>query len=172
MVEIEPLHAHCFFSVSKKGEFHQYLVYDYYDEEGCYAELLHKPREYRREMAKLAQNMQEELDKEIVKVNGERVYPRVMAIAMEHRGSRQLPYIAWIIKFKGKLKKGINIFENLSEEEIAQYDYEVVWCFPLRTKIINVEVKGECEVLNGPTIMIWARKGMKVGGLERIVFKL
>ena len=172
MPRVEPLHAQCIFTVSRRGEFHQHLIYDYYDEEGYYARLLHKPRQYKEEMLRLAAAMQEELNQETVRINGVLAYPKVLAVSMEHRGSKQLPYIIWIIKFKGPLKRGVNIFENISEEEIAEYDYEVIWSFPTKTKILDVEVRGEHEILQGPTLMIWARKGTRVGGLERITFKL
>lgn len=173
MERIKPLHAQCFFSVSRRGEFHQFLTYDYMDPDGYYAELVHAAEEqYEEEMSRLIANMQSFLDSEVVKVNGRRVRPRVLSISMEHRGVREVPCITWLIWFKGRAKGGVNVFENFSEQEVAEYDFEVAWLFPWRSKVLEVQVPTDYEVVGGRALFIWARKGDRVGGYEKIVFEL
>ncbi|MDI9619526.1 MAG: hypothetical protein QFX33_01690 [Candidatus Nezhaarchaeota archaeon] len=170
--EIIPVSASSFFSVSRKGEFCQYLAYDYYDPEGYYSNLLGKPRKCRAELKKLCVNMQYFLDQEEVKVNKMRVYPRVVTAYLGHRGFMDSPYIAWIIKFNGKFKKGLNLFENISEREKAEYNFEIVWQFPARSKIINAQVSSESQLVGRNVLFVWARRGEVVGGYERIEFML
>jgi len=170
---IKPLHAQCFFSVSRRGEFHQFLTYDYYDPRNYYAKLVYADeKKYLREMLRLMYGMQELLDTEVVKINGVRVRPRVLSVDMEHRGLREVPYITWLIWFKGRIKRGVNVFENVSEEEVAEYDYEVVWLFPKGAKVLEVHVPTDYEIVGDRALFIWARKGDKVGGLEKIVFEV
>ena len=98
MRKLKPLHAQCFFSVSRKGEFHQFLIYDYYDPHGYYAKLVYADeKKYLKEMLRLMYGMQKLLDAEIVKINGERVKPRVLSVNMEHRGLREVPYITCLL---------------------------------------------------------------------------
>ncbi len=173
MPRIEPVHAQGFFVVTRRGDVHQIVVYDYYDPEGYYAKLIHRPREYEEEMNRLAANMQEFLDSEEVVINGERVYPKVVAVSLEHRGFEDSPYITFIIHFKGRLRRGLNTYENKYEEGVAEYDYEAYWIFPPRTRIVEVDVRSEYEVLgSGNILLLWARRGDKVGGYEKIVFEL
>lgn len=143
------------------------------DPDGYYAELVHAAEEkYEEEMLKLIVNMQSALDSEVVKVNGKRVRPKVLSISMEHRGMREVPCITWVIWFKGRTKAGVNVFESLSEQEVAEYDFEVAWLFPWRSKVLEVQVLTDYEVVGDRTLFIWARKGDRVGGYERIVFEL
>ncbi|MCX8142305.1 MAG: hypothetical protein N3F04_06060 [Candidatus Nezhaarchaeota archaeon] len=171
-VSIIPTSASCYFSVSRDGEFNQFLVYDYYDPAGYYARLLHKPRKCKTEIRTLCLNMQSFLDQEEVKVNGVRVYPKVLTAYIGHRGFMDSPYVAWVIAFKGKLRKGLNVFENTTEQEKAEYDFEIVWQFPVRSSITNVKISTESQVVGKNTLIVWARKGELVGGYERIEFML
>lgn len=172
MDDVIPTSASCYFSVSRTGEFHQFLVYDYYDPKGCYARLLNKPKKCREELRRLCTNMQYFLDQEEVRVNGVRVYPRVVTAYISHRGFMDTPYIAWIVTFKGKLRKGLNVFENTTEREVAEYDFEIVWQFPRRSRIVMVKISTESQVIAKRTLYVLARKGEVVGGYERIEFTL
>jgi len=169
---VKPASASCFFSVSRSGEFHQFLTYDYYDPGGYYAKLLEKPRKCREELHKLCLNMQSFLDEEEVRVNGVRAYPKVVTAYIGHRGFRDSPYVTWIIKFKGELRRGLNIFENRTEQEVAEYDFEITWQFPERSRITRVEISTESQVVGKNTLIVWARRGEIVGGYEKIEFVL
>lgn len=172
MEEVVPTSASCYFSVSRAGEFHQFLIYDYYDPRGYYAKLLSKPRKCREELRRLCMNMQYFLDQEEVRVNGVRVYPKVVTAYLGHRGFMDSPYVAWIVTFKGKLRRGLNTFENTTEREVAEYDFEIVWQFPVRSRIVKVEISTESQVIAKRTLYVWARKGDVVGGYEKIEFAL
>jgi len=170
--DIVPTSASCYFSVSRSGEFHQFLVYDYYDPRGYYAKLLDKPKKCKGELRRLCANMQSFLNQEEVRVNGMRVYPKVVTAYISHRGFMDSPYIAWVITFKGLLKRGLNVFENTSERERAEYDFEIIWQFPRRSKILGFQISTETQVVGRNTLYVTARKGEMVGGYERIEFVL
>ncbi len=173
MADVVPVHAQGFFTVSRRGEVYEILVFDYYDPDEYYARLIHRPLDYEREMARLAANMQEELDRERVIVNGRTVRPRVQVVGLEHRGSPDSPYLTFIIYFKAPLRRGLNVYENIYEESVAEYDYEVYWMFPPRARVVEVEMETEYEVLGrGNILLLWARRGDRVGGSEKIVFEL
>ncbi len=55
-------------------------------------------------------------------------------------------------------------------QEIAEYDIEVLYLFPKGTQIIEVDTPLEYEI-RGPILLVWARKGDKVGGYEAVHFK-
>lgn len=172
MDEVVPTSASCYFSVSRTGEFHQFLIYDYYDPKGYYAKLLNKPRRCREELRKLCASMQYFLDQEEVRVNGARVHPKVVTAYLSHRGFIDSPYVAWIVTFKGRLKRGLNVFENTTEREVAEYDFEILWQFPDRSRIVKVEISTESQVIAKRALYVWARRGDVVGGYERIEFVL
>ncbi len=170
--EVVPTSASCFFSVSRSGEFHQFLVYDYYDPRGYYAKLLDKPKKCKGELRRLCANMQSFLDQEEVKVNGLRVYPKVVTAYIGHRGFMDSTYIAWAITFRGPLRRGLNVFENTSERERAEYDFEILWQFPRRSEVVGFQISTEAQVVGRNTLYVTARRGEVVGGYERIEFVL
>ncbi len=171
--DIVPIHAQGFFCVHRRGLVNQIIIYDYYDPKGYYAKLIHRPLDYENEMKKLAANMQYFLDQEQVLINGEKVRPIVKSVSLDHRGFMEIAYITYVIEFKGRFKRGVNTYENIYEVEVAEYDYEVYWIFPPRTKIIEVEVAAEYEILgDGNILLFWVRKGDKLKGYEKIAFKL
>lgn len=170
---VKPIHAQGFFAVSLSGYVHQVVIYDYYDPDEYYARLIHRPLEYEEEMERLRAVMQEMLDEEKIVVNGVRVYPEVQAVSLEHRVDPRLPYITFLIEFNAPIKPGVNIYENSYEEEVVEYDYEVFWMFPPKTKVYEVITKTEYEILgDGNIVLLWARKGDKSGSYERIVFEI
>lgn len=172
MDEVLPLYAQTFISCSRSGEFNQILNYMYYDEHEYYASLVHKESEYKREMYTLWNNMQAFLDEEIVKINNNRVFPKVRYISLDFIGSKTLPMITWIISYKGKIDdKQQNVYECWSDEEIAEYDFESRWCFPLNTKIVEVETPLNFDIQRN-ILTAWGRRGDKVGGYEKILFRL
>jgi len=168
---IRPVHAICHFTVSRNGEFNQILIYDYYDPKGYYAKLLHKPKALRNNLLKITLNMQEFLNEEIVKINGEVAKPKVTNTQLIHRGFKDSPSIVFTIRFSGKLRRGVNVFENLSSEEEAPYDFETTWIFPLRSRVLETLLRGYVNTY-GNIVIIDVRKGEKVGGYEKIIFKI
>lgn len=169
--DVQPIHATCYFTVSRNGEFNQILIYDYYDPKGYYAKLLHRPKALRSDLLNITLNMQRFLDEETVKINEKVAKPKITNTQLIYRGFRDSPSITFTIWFKGKLNRGINIFENLSNEEEAPYDFETIWIFPSRTRILETSLKGYVSTRKN-IIIIDARKGEAVGGYEKIVFKI
>ncbi|MGQ9723711.1 MAG: hypothetical protein ACUVXA_20625 [Candidatus Jordarchaeum sp.] len=167
---IIPIFAHTFFSVSRDGEFHQLLTYDYYDPDKYYLNLESTPEEYEKEIEKLWLNMQGYLEEEINQVNGERVYPKVIFTDLQFRGSENTPFILWIISFKGKFKEGENIYKTVTEEEVLEYDCDAIWTFPEDCEILSVTTPMDYEIMNN-ILLLWAKKGDKIGGHEEIRFR-
>ena len=169
---IIPIHASSFFSISRDGEFHQLLQYDYYDPDEFYFKLERDKKALTEEIRKLWMNMQGYLEDEVNKINGRIVYPEVKFCDIQHRGRRKNPYIIWIITFKGDFQTGINIYETKTDEEALEYDCYAMWQFPRECKkIIQVESKLYYDIF-GNRIILWGNKGMKIGGYERIQFEL
>jgi multimeric flavodoxin WrbA len=73
---VEPVHAESFFSVSRTGEIHERLSYEYADAEGYYRKVVRDQNLLAKEVQKLAANMQFYLDKERVEINFPRVQQR------------------------------------------------------------------------------------------------
>jgi hypothetical protein len=166
-----PLYAHAFFSVSRSGEFHQLLTYDYYDPDEYYLNLEANPQEYEREIEKLWLNMQGYLEEETNIVNGKKVYPKVIYTDIEFRGSENSPFILWVISFRGEFRKGENVYVTVTEEEFLEYDCDAIWTFPEGCEILSVTTPMEYEIMDN-ILILWARKGDKIGGREEIRFKL
>jgi hypothetical protein len=167
--KIVPVYASSFFSLAQDGEFHQMLQYDYYDPDRYYANL--KDEEFSAEVKKLWGNMQDYLEEETNKVNGKLVYPEVKICDIQFRGRAVNPFIMWLITFKGMFKTGINVYETITDEEELEYDCYATWQFPEKTEIKEVESKLYFDIF-GSRIILWAEKGMRIGGFERIRFEL
>ncbi|NVM54852.1 MAG: hypothetical protein HWN66_14205 [Candidatus Helarchaeota archaeon] len=167
---IIPTHASSFFSISRDGEFHQLLQYDYYDPDEYYSRL--ERDDFLEEIRKLWLNMQNYLEEETNKVNGVMVYPKVEFCDIQFRGRPQNPFIIWTITFKGDFQIGLNKYETKTDEEELEYDCYVIWQFPEKTKkILKVDTKLYYDIF-GNRIVLWGEKGMKIGGFERIHFEL
>ncbi len=170
--EPEPVHAVGFFSVSRGGVVHQVVVYDYFDPDYYFLNLVHRPLDYEREVSRLAYNMQSFLDREEVLVNGRRVRPVVKTVSIDHRGFAEFAYVSFIIYFRGRFTRGLNSYENRYEPGVAEYDYEVYWMFPPRSRIVEVDISADYEVLGDDNILLfWVRKGDRISGYEKIVFE-
>jgi hypothetical protein len=170
--EVEPIHAHGFFWVSREGIVNQTIVFDYYDDKGYYASLLHKPDEYEQEMTRLFYSMQDFLDQEKIMINDINCKPKVLTVSLDHRGLENLPCIAFFVTFKGQTKDGLNRYENFYEKGIVEYDYEAYWLFPKRTRILKVESSIECEIIAKNILIMRARRGDKYSGYEKIEFDM
>lgn len=168
--EIIPLHAQGLFIVHLSGLISQFVIYDYYDPDEYYAsledELLYE------ELNILANNMQEFLNREKVIINGEKVKPKVELVDISFKGETTRPSILFFIEFKGKFKKGVNIYENYYESEKVEYDYEVYWIFPQSVEIVEVDVDGDVEILDKRKLIVRVLRDTKVRGYEKIVFKI
>ena len=110
------------------------------------------------------------LDAEKVYINGQRVEQKILHVDIGLRGAADIPYIQWVIFFQGKPQRGENILASDVAEEIAEYDIEVLYLFPMKTKIQEVQTPMEYDV-QPPLLLVWSRKGDQVGGHEEVRFE-
>ncbi|MCD6509798.1 MAG: hypothetical protein J7L11_05365 [Thermoprotei archaeon] len=167
---IKPVHAQGFFTLSLDGLVNQVTVFDYMDPDGYYASLLEDENVLEDELWKLVANMQEFLDQEKVIINGRRVKPKVRGIDICWRGDATRPSITFFITFQGRLRSGLNAYEDYYEPTIAEYDYEFYWIFPPQVSISEALMPGKHEIVNDRILMVWVHKGTYVEGYERIAF--
>jgi len=171
--EIKPVHGQAFFTLSYGGVFQQILVFDYLDPTKYYYRILHDEAAYKAEMQKLLNSMNNLLSREEILVNGERVEAEALAINLDFRGAPERPTITYYIEFAGELNPDReNVYENRYEPGIAEYDYEVYWFFPRKTRIVEVVTDTEYEIYDERFLILWARTGDRYGGYERIKFIL
>uniref|UniRef100_A0A7C3SL16 Uncharacterized protein n=1 Tax=Thermofilum pendens TaxID=2269 RepID=A0A7C3SL16_THEPE len=169
---LEPLSAIGFFSVSRRLEVYQVIVFDYIDASGEYAQIVEDEEKLHRELEILTANMQGFLDEEEVVINGERVRPRVLSVDVGFRGTPEEVYIAFFIYFKGKPVKGENYYENIYEEEVTEYPISAYWLFPPGSRVKSVEMSGDVALLAPNIVAVKLEEGERVQGYERIVFTL
>lgn len=170
--EVEPIHAYGFFTVSEALEVNEIVVYEYIDYNRYYASVARDLDRLNRELEKLMSGMQHYLDSEEVVINGERVRPRVIGASLGFRGDPEEPYIVFFIQFRGRPRRGLNYYENIYEEEEAEYPYEAYWVFPSNAKVEDVECSGTSEIIEGRIVTIRVEEGEKVMGYEKITFRL
>lgn len=168
---VEPVHADSFFSVSSNGEIHERLSFEYVDSEGHYREVCRDPDLLRKEIIKLSSNMQYFLDLERVEINQERVKSIVNYTDIVLKGGSDVVAVVYIIDFAGRFRKGVNSIQTWLEEEIAPYDFEILWRFPVGTNIIEIDTLLQYEI-NQDFVTLWAQEGDSVGGYEKMEFEL
>lgn len=170
MDEVQPIFASSIFSISPGFQVYQVLCYDYVDPKGVYAEILHDEKAFANEVKKLQRNMQRFLDAEELAINGHPVQQEILHVDIGLHGAIEVPYIQWIIFFQGPVNVEENILSSFVPEEIAEYDIEVLYLFPKDTKIRAVQTPMEYDI-RSPLLLVWARKGDKVGGYEEVKFQ-
>jgi hypothetical protein len=168
---VEPVHADSFFSVSRNGEIHERLSYEYADPEGYYRRVIRDEKLLKNEVEKLVDNMQHFLNLEKVMINQERVKSRVDYCDIFLKGPSEVVSVVYLIDFAGRFKEGVNRIETWLEEESAPYDFEILWRFPVGTRILEVETTLDFDIYDD-IITLWAQEGDDVGGYERMEFEL
>ncbi len=151
------------------GRVNQVVVFDYLDRAGYYAGL--RGKRLLEELDTVKRNMQGFLDEERVLINGEDAGPRVIDVRLGFRGDRIHPYLLITIVFRGSLRRGLNVYENIYEETVAEYDYEVIWVFPDSMRVVDAELDVPYTVIDdGRVLLFRVARGTRIGGYERIVF--
>jgi hypothetical protein len=168
---VEPVHADSFFSVASNGEIHERLSYEYFDMTHYYSKVLRDEGLLADEVEKLARNLQYYLDKERVEINRERVESRVAYCDIFLKGNTDVVAVVYLIDFAGRFHRGLNDIETWLEEETAPYDFEILWRFPVGTKVTELETTLDYEVY-GDIVSLWALEGDEVGGYEKMSFIL
>ncbi|MFX0108722.1 MAG: hypothetical protein ACFE7R_10580, partial [Candidatus Hodarchaeota archaeon] len=153
------------------GEIHERLTYEYLDPEGYYRRVISDDDLLGTEVRKLATNMQYFLDKERVEINKERVRSIVSYADIYLKGRTEVVAVVYLIDFATQFNPKRNEIETWLEEEEAPYDFEILWRFPVGTKIVEIDTLLEHEVYDD-IVSLWAFEGDHVGGYERMVFDL
>ncbi|MCS7107933.1 MAG: hypothetical protein RMH77_04190 [Sulfolobales archaeon] len=170
---VRPIYGQGTFVVCENGDIIQEVIFDYVDDGLYYWGLLSNEEELDKELSKVVNNMQSFIDDEVVKINGRRVFPRVIGVDIGFRGFKSRPYITFYINFKGDLRSGVNVYEDTYESEYVDYDYTVTWVFTGSLKVLKAYLGVEYDVLAGGKILIFSiSKGFNTPGYERIEFKL
>ncbi len=164
--EVRPIYARAFFSFSVDGSVDEYLVFYYYDPNAYYASL--DDEGVKREEDVVKENLQTFLDQERITINGEKVRARVTFVKIGLL-SVNYPFIEFVIRFKGRLVKGINTYENEYENEVAEYPYEALWVFP--GEVVSYHLAGEVRAF-GNMLYLKVQPGTTTGGREWIRFRL
>jgi len=169
---MEPLNATGLFSVSPSLDVHQTIIFDYFDEERLYFNMADDIEAYEDELETLARNMQYFLDKEEVVINDERVRPKVIGV---HIGFREAPedvVVTYFIYFRGRPREGVNYYENIYEEEVAEYPIAAYWYFHPSIEILDVEASGDVEIIGPNILAMHLAEGDHISGYEKITFKI
>jgi hypothetical protein len=161
-----PIYANGFFNFSRDGKVTQFTIFYYNDEKQYYASL--DRRALRKELLTIKRNLQYFLDQEEITINGRKVDAKVKWVKIGLL-TPSIPFIEFIVVFSGELRKGINIYRNVYEEEVTEYPYEATWVLP--GKVIEVKLGGRVKV-NKNIVRLKVNKNEKVGGEEEIKFLL
>lgn len=168
-----PLYAHGYFFLHMSGLVDQIIVFDYYDPECVYSKIISSRGQYISEIDRLMRNMQYFLDQETVLINGVETTPTVTSVEIGLRSKPEYAYIVFTIEFRGELKHGLNTYENIYEEEEAEYEYIVYWFFPEKTRIVKAELGVPYRVdASGRVLFFKVKPGTKIGGREAIYFRI
>ncbi len=170
---VKPIHAQGTFVVCENGYVTQEVIFDYVDEGLYYWNLLRDEDRLNEELSLAATNMQSFIDEEVVRINGRRVSPNVVGVDLGFRGSESRPYLTFHIIFKGDLRRGVNIYEDVYEPEYVEYDYTVTWIFTGNLRVLKAYLGVEYDILADGRILVFsAFKGFNTPGYEKIEFKL
>ncbi len=170
---IEPVYAQGFFIVTKSGLVHQVVIFDYYDPEGYYFDIMEDEVALNNEVEFLKDSMQAILDQEKVVINGARTKPKVIDVDIGFRSSSVRPFLTFFIIFKGDFKNGVNVYENWYESEEAEYDFDAYWFFPPGAEVLEVIASGATEIFGNKNILaISVKRRERITGYEKIVFKI
>ncbi len=167
---VTPLFASSYFTISTSLQVYQVVCYDYADPDGYYERILHDPKAFTQEAENLCTNMQAFLDAEQVFINGQRIEQKILHVDIGLRGAADIPYLKWVIFFQGQLQPGVNSLASNVEEEVSEYDIEVLYLWPKETQIKEVITPMDFEI-RGPLLFVWSRKGDLVGGYEEVNFE-
>ncbi|MFX1467005.1 MAG: hypothetical protein ACFFA5_11090, partial [Promethearchaeota archaeon] len=147
------------------------LIYNYFDEKQVYQKLC-ASNNFDEEMDKIKDNMQYFLDQDRVLVNHEEKRMKLREVELKFKDRLpEYPQLNFMIIIRCKLKEGNNVIEFYMEDEIAPYNFQIKYHFPHGSEIIEVESLLSFKIIDNKIIMA-AKKGNRVGGYEKIIFKL
>lgn len=170
---MRPVYGLGLFFVRESGLVEQIVIFEYYDENEEYSDIVKTPEKLENEKALLSRNMQAFLDSEDVRINDKPTYPKVLDVEIGFRGDSKHPYIAFFIAFQGEFHRGLNVYEDSYEPEKVDYEYRVYWFFPTRARVLRADLGVPYVLLGGGRILAFkVEAGTVVRGYERIEFEL
>ncbi len=171
---IVPIYAQGIHVMDSLGNVVLVIVFDYVDKNMYYAKLIKRGGDdLINELKDVMNNMQRFLDQEVIEINGHRTRPFVQDVHLGFRGSPRRPYLEFYVTFSGPLREGVNRYDNWYEEEIAEYDYEILWVFPKSSRVVDYSIAGRGLILGqGNILLVHVSRGTKVGAHEWIEFEL
>ncbi|MEM0002176.1 MAG: hypothetical protein QXS24_06510 [Desulfurococcaceae archaeon] len=173
MSKLTPIYGLGFFFVRELGLIEQIIIFEYHDPLEEYRSIIENKHRLEDEKSMLKRNMQYFLDQETVKINNKQVYPRVIDVELGFKGDYSYPYIMFFIKFIGEFRKGINIYEDTYEPEIAEYDYRVYWFFPSKARVISADLGVPYSLMDhGRILSFIVNKNTRTKGYEKIEFEM
>jgi len=172
MNELVPVYAQGV-HVWSEDEVKLLILFEYLDRNRFYYNLINRGGEdLLNELTTLRTNMQKFLDEEVIRVNGMRVRPVVVDVAIGVRGTPSRSYVEYLVVFPFPLVKGLNTYENYYEEETAEYDYEILWILPSRARIVDVNIAGVYDLPLPNVLRVLVKRGTRVGGFEGFKFTI
>jgi len=173
VIEPIPIYAQGYFHVHRSGLIDQIIIYDYWDPGRVYESIIKDKKKLSEEINKLASNMQMFLDMEKVIINDKETHPVVVDVDIGLRGRPELAFIVFHIVFYGSLTPGVNKYVNIYEEEVVEYDYDVYWFFPEKTRVLKADLGVPHRVSgDGRVLFFHVEKGTRINGRETIIFKI
>ncbi len=178
---LKPISASSIMNISNNNEqihFLNCITYDYQDngnneEWKDYYSYLLIPENYALEFNLYKCNLQEFLNKEKNKINGENVRLNVIDCYISFRDHNH-PFVQWIIEFEGnRLKDQVNTYENIIEPETIEYPIFSLYIFQ-PTFVVTDIISSIQHKLNSAKriIQFSGDKGDSLNGYEAISFKL
>ncbi|MHA1521294.1 MAG: hypothetical protein ACTSRK_14005 [Promethearchaeota archaeon] len=167
---LKPLFASSSMWITQKGNFQQILTYDYEDLGKGYHDFLQNSDQFNREITMYWNNLQDELDSEINRVNGKEVQLRIINCNIHFR-TLQTPFVQWVIEFSAPLKNGINMYENVIEPVTLEYPIYSVYILEKGLRVNDVSTTLDYTL--NPSLRIieyFGKKGDSLGEYEKISF--
>ncbi|AFZ70712.1 hypothetical protein Calag_0989 [Caldisphaera lagunensis DSM 15908] len=164
-----PIYGTGIFNVAKES-IHYTIMFDYYDANKEYYNLIKRQSNKINEEKRLKEEMQKEINTEKTIINGNHVFPVIKYAKIGYKIPK-ISFVVFYIEIPFNLIKGKNTYENIYEETTAEYDYFVTWILPRCGKFIKIDSQGIYDIY-GNYSFIFIQKGMKISGYESIVFEL
>ncbi|MEM0457990.1 MAG: hypothetical protein QXD76_02960 [Sulfolobales archaeon] len=165
---VKPIYGMAFFNIAPRS-LDYYMIFEYEDPLEYYREIVSDEKLYQSEIMRLAENMQDLLDQEVVRFNREIIRPEVRFVDIGFKERYKKPYILFRVSCDIRVVSGRNEYENIYESTTAPYDYASYWSLPRGAKVAEVVMDGLWEV-EEENIVVYVSRGERIKGYEKIVF--
>ncbi|MBN2156647.1 MAG: hypothetical protein JW776_11455 [Candidatus Lokiarchaeota archaeon] len=169
--DLTPIFASSIITITARGNFLQYLTYDYVeDTHRYYSQIKENDEFYLSELEAITSNMQSFMNDLPNSINGKITIPQVIHTEIDFK-SEYLPFFYWVLEFQGPLKSGLNTYESAMSKEKLEYDVNSIYLFDLGLSPISVQSSLHFEILRKERIVkYWGYKNEIVGPTEVLIF--